>query len=273
MPELRLTPAQIVNSDTPVGDCVRRMRDQGVGSVLVQGVSHPHSLLGIFTERDLLKWIDKIQHGGYWDKPVALLMSKPVVTISIFELDRGPQLMLDGGIRNLPVIYDNELGETKIAGVISIKDLFRRLSELWATDAPPPISESADFSVALACRDKDRREELRRVFSQGSLVRVQDFALPDLAGLQDRRRASLAVVDLDGQPPEAWLKTLRALAGQPAGPFALPIYTPSLHDARNLSVLKELAKEGRIVGHARPVCVLDALHQVRIWRGSRVRLI
>ena len=85
---IKPSPALMVPSNTPISECVRKMRDHGVGSLLVMSYSNPHLLEGIFTERDLLKWIDELQDGGHWDKPVAHIMSKPVKTIALEELDR-----------------------------------------------------------------------------------------------------------------------------------------------------------------------------------------
>ncbi|MFN7685462.1 MAG: CBS domain-containing protein [Oligoflexia bacterium] len=70
---IRPSPALCVSSHTPIADCVRLMRSRDVGSLLVMSTSRPDELVGIFTERDLLKWVDKIQQGGHWEKPVALV--------------------------------------------------------------------------------------------------------------------------------------------------------------------------------------------------------
>ena len=59
------SPAIVVPADMTIGDAVRKMRDNKVGSLLVVREIKPHDLVGVFTERDLLNKIDEIQHGGY----------------------------------------------------------------------------------------------------------------------------------------------------------------------------------------------------------------
>ena len=127
------SPALGVSAHTPIGDCVRLMRDRSVGSLLIMSHQDPGQLVGIFTERDLLKWVDEIQHGGHWEKPVAHLMSKPVVTLPISRFDEAAALMIEKRFRHLPIIYDDPANRGQIAGVISMRDLVPVLSR---ADAP-----------------------------------------------------------------------------------------------------------------------------------------
>ena len=276
MAELKPAPALIVSSDTPLGDAIRRMRDHGTGSVLVIDGNFPHELQGIFTERDLLRWIDEIQHGGYWDKPVATLMSKPLRTVSVYELDGAPKLMIEAGIRHLPVTYDNEDGVQGVAGVISIKDLFRRFSELMKEH--PIAAEDTGFSkvIAVAALDEKRRKGLRALLGQGGRMPVIELGegAPEKVGeLEDRRTVGIVALDLDGYAPEQWLPCLKSARARPAGPPFLLIYSQGAHDPRNVALVKDLAKANdRFGAIARPVPPLEALHHVRVWLGSRSRL-
>ena len=95
------SPALVVPADLSIGDCVRKMRDHHVGSVLVVRGSTPYDLIGIFTERDLVNRIDEIEHGGYWSKPVSTVDGRPAITLSIYEIDKASETMLRCGIEHI----------------------------------------------------------------------------------------------------------------------------------------------------------------------------
>ena len=277
MAELRPNPALIVSSDTPIGDCIRRMRDHATGSVLVIAGTFPHDLVGIFTERDLLRWIDEIQHGGYWEKPVATLMSKPVRTISIYDLEKAPRIMIETGIRHLPVVYDNEDGVRGIAGVVSIKDLAKRLSELLAKH---PEEGTVSMVIAVAALEEKRRKGLRALLGQDGrmpVIELGEHAPARVGELEDRRTIGIVAIDLDGYPTDEWLACLQAASARPEGPFFLLIHgsvgsSAGMISQRNAGFLKDLAKTERFAVLTRPLAPLDALHRVRVWLGSRTRL-
>ena len=270
MAELRPNPSLIVSSGTTIGDCIRRMRDHGTGSVLVIAETFPHDLVGIFTERDVLKWIDEIQHGGYWEKPVGVLMSKQLKTISIYELDSAPRVMIEAGIRHLPVVYDTEDGVQSIAGVISIKDLMKRLSELM-TPEPPAQSKV----IAVAALDEKHRKGLKTLLSQGGrmpVIELGENAPARVGELENRHTVGIVALDLDGYATEEWLACVQAAQARPEGPAYLLIYTATAHSPKNVAYLKELGKSERFAVLVRPFTPLDALHRVRVWLGSRTRL-
>jgi CBS domain-containing protein len=90
-----------------------------VGSALVM---EGDRLLGIFTERDILRALARDPHAGQ-DSAVSRWMSPNPMTVHpdttvVGALDR----MFSGGFRHLPVVA----GET-VVGVVSIRDLARSL--------------------------------------------------------------------------------------------------------------------------------------------------
>src|SRR3954470_21579617 len=127
MPAIQPSPALIVKSDTRLDECVRQMRDHAVGSLLIVSYTRPYPLIGIFTERDLLMKFEDIQLGGHWEKDISVVMRKPVVTVGLTDLESAPTVMLKHGFRHLPVVYEDEKGETHVAGMISMRDIFRGL--------------------------------------------------------------------------------------------------------------------------------------------------
>jgi signal-transduction protein with cAMP-binding, CBS, and nucleotidyltransferase domain len=123
------SPAIIVRGDTSIAECVQLMRDQNVGSVLVVNDRGEGDLIGIFTERDLVKKFSLIQSGGHWSRPIRTVMTEPVETLDVSDLNRSAELMLRLNIRHLPITYTPESDEKKIImGVVSMRDLFRMVA-------------------------------------------------------------------------------------------------------------------------------------------------
>jgi CBS domain-containing protein len=88
-------------------------RNVGAALVLDEG-----ALVGIFTERDLLRAVGE----GHEDRAVvADWMTRHPETIEASETtDQAAVLMIHGGFRHLPV-----LDEGSVVGIVSIRDLVR----------------------------------------------------------------------------------------------------------------------------------------------------
>jgi CBS domain-containing protein len=111
-----------VDPDTVTTEAVRLMVRRHVGSALVldQGV-----LVGIFTERDILRAFDELTADTARLAPVSRTMTPDPSTVgpdaSIGEaLDQ----MLEGGFRHLPVMDDRTL-----VGIVSMRDLASSISK------------------------------------------------------------------------------------------------------------------------------------------------
>jgi CBS domain-containing protein len=100
--------------DTPVCEAARRMRDAGVGSLLV--LADPP---GIVTDRDLRDRVLAV--GGDLMGPVGGIRSTPLITVPAdAPLMDALALMVDRGVRHLPVVR-----EGAVVGVVTDTDLLR----------------------------------------------------------------------------------------------------------------------------------------------------
>lgn len=112
----------VIPPDTNVQQVLEVMNDRRIGSVLV--VSHDDKLLGIFTERDLLRRVASATP-GWRDQPVAAWMTTNPYTIG---LDVGwaeaVEAMERYKVRHLPVIEQG-----RVVGIVSSRMLMGRRAE------------------------------------------------------------------------------------------------------------------------------------------------
>jgi CBS domain-containing protein len=100
--------------DASVAEVAERMLKGGIGSALVTEGS---MLLGIFTERDVLR--AAASGTDLTSSPVAGWMTEdPVTAEPDMDADDALQTMMSQGFRHLPVVEGNA-----IAGIVSLRDI------------------------------------------------------------------------------------------------------------------------------------------------------
>jgi CBS domain-containing protein len=105
--------------DTPVRDVLERMRDLGIGSMIVTGADA--APVGIFTLQDVLTRVALAGPG--LDLPVSRVMTAKVATLPASASGyEAALLMVRHGIHHVVIVEDGRL-----AGVVSERDLFSRL--------------------------------------------------------------------------------------------------------------------------------------------------
>jgi CBS domain-containing protein len=120
---LRPKPAVTIKPDTSVQAAIQVMLEHDIGAVLV--VDSQGKLLGVFSERDLLKKVAGI-HQNLVDLPVATFMTSQPETVTTNDtLDFVLHKMDIGGYRHLPV-----LNVERPSGVISVRDMLKHITRL-----------------------------------------------------------------------------------------------------------------------------------------------
>jgi signal-transduction protein with cAMP-binding, CBS, and nucleotidyltransferase domain len=113
-----------------VRSAIELMLSQNVGAVLV--VDEQDRLLGIFSERDLLKKIAGI-HADYAELPVRDFMTpRPEAVASSDTLNYVLHKMDGGGYRHVPVV-DNG----RPVSVISVREMLRHITRLCKESSTP----------------------------------------------------------------------------------------------------------------------------------------
>jgi CBS domain-containing protein len=116
-----------VSPQTPVGQVLQKMVDERIGCVMVVEAG---KLVGIFSERDALMKLNT-DAARYLDRPISQFMTPDPVTLETndriaFALHK----MNVGGYRHIPILFNG-----KLAGVISIRDILRYLTDRIAAAA------------------------------------------------------------------------------------------------------------------------------------------
>jgi CBS domain-containing protein len=120
--EVMSTDLVTVEPSTMSIEAVAAMSKAGVGSVLVV---EDDALLGIFTERDVLRAFDRMHADPARVSPISKGMTRKPQTIDPdATVGEAMDRMLDGGFRHLPVTD----GDT-LVGIVSMRDLARSISK------------------------------------------------------------------------------------------------------------------------------------------------
>ena len=112
-------PVYSCSEDTDVRAAARQMLDDDIGSL---AVLRDGKLVGIVTERDLMRELAEDRHGARTIKDA--MTPSPDSLAPDIEVDDAASWMMGAGYRHLPVVDNGEL-----VGMVSIKDLLWALTE------------------------------------------------------------------------------------------------------------------------------------------------
>jgi CBS domain-containing protein len=122
---LHPTPALKASPTQTVAQAVAMMRDEAVGSLLV---CHDDQVIGIFSERDLLRRV--LAAGKPLTTPLSECMTPQPRTVQPkHSIAAAIRLMEEGGYRHLPVVD----GGGKPLGMLSVKRIVHYLVEHFPT--------------------------------------------------------------------------------------------------------------------------------------------
>ena len=132
-------PPRCLDSTGTVAAAVELMRKNRVGSVLIV---EEKKLVGIFTERDLLKKI--LAAGRSLGVPITAAMTSNPVSVNVRDsVRRAVERMQAGGYRHLPVVDERD----HPVGMLSAKRIVRFLAEHFPStvyNQPPDPSRVPD---------------------------------------------------------------------------------------------------------------------------------
>ena len=111
-----------ISPDATVIEALETMAQHNTGALLVM---EGEKMVGILSERDCVRKVD-LQGRNSKETKVSEIMTRNVITVSCDQpLEECMHLMLDKGIRHLPV-YDNQ----ELMGFVSVRDMLGEMIEM-----------------------------------------------------------------------------------------------------------------------------------------------
>lgn len=132
-----------VRTQTPLLSVVKAMREGNRGAAIVEDGAG--NLLGIFTERHLVSWVDH-SSDSWHDLSVDEVMFKNPKTIAESHFIREAlKVMSEDKIRVLPIMNT----ENQVTGMVSIRDILAHIAAHFPADflnlPPDPEHEATDL--------------------------------------------------------------------------------------------------------------------------------
>jgi CBS domain-containing protein len=258
-------PALVVRADTSILECIRVMKSKDVGSVLIISDDGKNELIGIFTERDLLKKVEAIAKGDYWSKPIRTVMTHPVKTLDIKKIDEAEKFLINNGFRHLPIVSIMEGSSEQLIGVISMRDLFhKKVIESQEGLIKPEFSkvpQKASLKTLVCTQDKGILDLIRQLKPNFSLTIIENTENPDKH--QQPKTLDFLIFDLDGANSSEWAKSFQKIYQQSKPSHVLFFFNPILHTKKTQELLNKIKKSKKYHAFSKPVNILAVLEYFR----------
>ncbi len=142
-----MKPAITVEIDTPIREAIRLMQNKRIGCVLVTSRG---KLLGIFTERDVLKKIVAASFDLRTTPITEVMTTNPHALNDDDTIAYALNFMDLGGYRHIPIVND----QFEPVGLVSIKDIVSYLVQHFADEVlnlpPHPLAKAVEDEYPLS---------------------------------------------------------------------------------------------------------------------------
>ena len=265
MTTLRPSPTITVSEHTSIGEAIQTLIDHKVGSVIIVSYSKPHQAVGIFTEHDLLKWVFSFKDNNLWNVAIGTIMSRNLIKLSISELDQANQVMLQNNIRHLPIIYHDDSGEEHLAGVISMRDAFRALV-LENNQLLKKLDQNNHHKkITLLAKNLRDQQLQNKVLSDHAQLHFIEFSkeLMTKELLDTVLDSVVFILDIDQLTIHFWPILLKTILDQPKHPEVFIVYSPAMHEKKNIDAVKIIAAGKAVHAFAKPLELLQYISQIK----------
>lgn len=115
--------------ETPIHVIVEAMVEKKVSSILItEGSSDNEKVVGIVTERDIVRKFTLLDMADKMERKVAAIMTRPVAFAELKTFKEDViRLHLDKTIRHFPILKGNDPLKKNIVGILSITDILRAM--------------------------------------------------------------------------------------------------------------------------------------------------
>lgn len=257
---IRPSSAVIVESNCPLSECLAKMKAANIGSILVISYALPKDLIGIFTERDLLKWVEQLRNPKAWDTAIGTYMTKKVVTISPAQMDEAAAIMLEKRIRHLPVVTTDEVGAPQVLGVISMRDLFHQMLEEKRLAKAAPKRAASEFRITNFSLNPVEAKLVRSVLKDSGAT-FRDVTLEELLNeeffKQEIESGNLLILDIDGITSTQWNLALKRVNQIGKNFHTLVLFNKEKHDEKNIQILRKLSRADNFTVFEKPYSIYE----------------
>jgi len=249
-----------VRADTSIAACVRIMRDQTIGALVVLSDNAREDVVGIFTERDLVKHIEVVQHSKFWDHPIRTVMTANVRTLMVSKISEAPEMMIRHGFRHIPIVSD-EKTRKRLIGVLSMRDIFRVTMEAVDFDlnkffAPKKVIEKAKAKmIGVFSSDPAMAQLVNKSKGLSNHLVLKAAPLPkDLDLMAEHLKDFDALlIDIDGVPLADWEKLMERRKKLAPNLLALVVFNPLLLPDRLKRPLQKIMESKRVFVLSKPI--------------------
>jgi len=263
------SPALITRSDTVLSECIKIMNDHHIGSILVVSDQGQADLVGIFTERDLLVKFSRIVEKQLWDQPIREVMTTPVATLDVSQLDQAAEFMLARNFRHVPVtLSDISQSRQVLAGIISMRDLFKSFIKesqgktSWLNRGAPGAASGRvrtdEKTINIFSRDQNFATFLKKMLNDFDLGQVNSLDFSKAVTL----KADVLIIDLDGLEISIWTQYLKKLNQDPTVKAAVIVFDPQRQAPEVSGVLEQLGNSGKFTIFRKPIDILSFFERV-----------
>lgn len=261
MTSIKPSPALTLSEHTSIGDTISFLIEHQVGSVIITAYSDPLKPIGIFSERDLLKWVLKFGQSNLWSTAIGNIMTKGLITVKTTEMEKANELMIKNHIRHIPVVYEDDDGATRLAGMISMRDSFKSLVEANKTILEKFSHLDIKKSVTVLAKTPQSRKLQSSILANRANIRF----LPETSDQDEiTKEAQLSeafIFDIDQYSPAEWTSILKKVL-EKGHPDVYLVLDQMLHDQKSIAALKTMQSGGILTVFHKPINIIQYLTKI-----------
>jgi len=262
MTSIKPSPALTLSEHTSIGDTVSFLIEHKVGSVIITAYNDSNRPVGIFTERDLLKWVLQFGQSNLWSLAIGNIMTKGLITINTNEMDRANELMIQHHIRHIPVVFEDDDRVLRLAGVISMRDAFKKLVDENKTIREMLAEIDLKPSITVLTKTAPGRKLQTSLLSSRTNLQF----LPDNANIseviQQLQHSHAFIFDIDFYDASQWTSILRKILESGNHPDVFVVLDPKAHDAKILETLKTMQNAKVLNVFYKPINLIPYLEKI-----------
>ena len=262
MTSIKPSPALTLSEHTSVDETIQFLSTHRVGSVIITAYDDPDKPIGIFTERDLLKWALQMEGKNLKNTAIGHIMTKNLITITTDQMNHANDLMIQHHIRHLPVVYPDDDGVSRLAGIISMRDAFKRLVEENKSIHERYSKIEQKPSITVLAKGNPSRKLQSSILSNRANLQF----LPENSGtrevLNHFQDCQAFVFDIDSYPNSEWVKILKAVLDSGSHPDLYIMMDPKLHDQKATSTLQTMHSANVLNVFHKPINLISYLERM-----------